>query len=212
MGGEELDLPYASNLYLEGWVIKHSLWPFSWRLRFVSIQSDKLSLHKSQNIAPHKILPLDQNSSVCLSLVGHIEVIEVRSGESILKIFVPPDERTKWITVIALSIRQAKYKTSGSGAMHLPPEQVSSLSYREKLTCWSFVFKLNTKKVIAGTTNDRPERRCIHEESCPICFDSSAGAADSVLLQCGHSFCESCLLTAVHTSSLCPLCRQPIRI
>lgn len=58
--------------------------------------------------------------------------------------------------------------------------------------------------------------------TCAICLEcinsgSSSGSSSSdhqkkniATTDCGHTFCLSCLLTNLHTSNLCPLCRAPI--
>lgn len=58
--------------------------------------------------------------------------------------------------------------------------------------------------------------------TCAICLESinsgsSSGSSSSdhqkknvATTDCGHTFCLSCLLTNLHNSNLCPLCRAPI--
>jgi hypothetical protein len=52
--------------------------------------------------------------------------------------------------------------------------------------------------------------------TCAVClesFDSGSGYAPQkniATTECGHTFCLSCLLTNLHNSNLCPLCRAPI--
>ena len=51
---------------------------------------------------------------------------------------------------------------------------------------------------------------------CAICLeDINVGGSKSAQrnvanTECGHTFCLSCLLTNLHTSNLCPICRAPI--
>ena len=49
---------------------------------------------------------------------------------------------------------------------------------------------------------------------CPICLEHFhlewAPQKNVATTDCGHTFCLSCLLTNLHTSNLCPLCRAPI--
>jgi hypothetical protein len=49
---------------------------------------------------------------------------------------------------------------------------------------------------------------------CPICLEhfhsECAPQKNFATTDCGHTFCLSCLLTNLHTSNLCPLCRTPI--
>ena len=52
--------------------------------------------------------------------------------------------------------------------------------------------------------------------TCAVCLENinvgSNGAPQKNIAttECGHTFCLSCLLTNLHTSNLCPLCRTPI--
>lgn len=54
------------------------------------------------------------------------------------------------------------------------------------------------------------------DNTCAVClesFDSGYAHAPQkniATTECGHTFCLSCLLTNLHTSNLCPLCRTPI--
>ena len=43
--------------------------------------------------------------------------------------------------------------------------------------------------------------------SCPICFSYFA---KPILTSCGHSFCFSCILQHLETSSCCPICRNEV--
>jgi hypothetical protein len=43
--------------------------------------------------------------------------------------------------------------------------------------------------------------------TCVICLDT-AEARDASTLRCGHIFHTSCILTALRSSSLCPMCRD----
>lgn len=49
---------------------------------------------------------------------------------------------------------------------------------------------------------------------CPICLEHFhlewTPQKNVATTDCGHTFCLSCLLTNLHTSNLCPLCRAPI--
>lgn len=49
---------------------------------------------------------------------------------------------------------------------------------------------------------------------CAVClesFDSGYAPQKNIATtECGHTFCLSCLLTNLHNSNLCPLCRAPI--
>lgn len=42
---------------------------------------------------------------------------------------------------------------------------------------------------------------------CVICFDTIQVSANNCRTICGHSFCFSCIATAMRTSAKCPLCR-----
>jgi hypothetical protein len=51
--------------------------------------------------------------------------------------------------------------------------------------------------------------------TCAICLENINAGYGAVqkniaTTECGHTFCLSCLLTNLHTSNLCPLCRAPI--
>lgn len=50
--------------------------------------------------------------------------------------------------------------------------------------------------------------------TCAVClesFDSGYAPQKNIATtECGHTFCLSCLLTNLHNSNLCPLCRAPI--
>jgi hypothetical protein len=52
------------------------------------------------------------------------------------------------------------------------------------------------------------------DNTCAVClesFDSGYAPQKNIATtECGHTFCLSCLLTNLHTSNLCPLCRAPI--
>jgi len=51
--------------------------------------------------------------------------------------------------------------------------------------------------------------------TCAICLENINAGYGTVqkniaTTECGHTFCLSCLLTNLHTSNLCPLCRAPV--
>lgn len=52
------------------------------------------------------------------------------------------------------------------------------------------------------------------DNTCAVClesFDSGYAPQKNIATtECGHTFCLSCLLTNLHNSNLCPLCRAPI--
>jgi hypothetical protein len=53
------------------------------------------------------------------------------------------------------------------------------------------------------------------DNTCAVClesFDSGYAPQKNIATtDCGHTFCLSCLLTNLHNSNLCPLCRAPIQ-
>jgi hypothetical protein len=53
------------------------------------------------------------------------------------------------------------------------------------------------------------------DNTCAVClesFDSGYAPQKNIATtECGHTFCLSCLLTNLHNSNLCPLCRAPIQ-
>ena len=53
------------------------------------------------------------------------------------------------------------------------------------------------------------------DNTCAVCLESFGAAMGAsqkniATTECGHIFCLSCLLTNLHNSNLCPLCRAPI--
>ena len=74
------------------------------------------------------------------------------------------------------------------------------------LTC------VETAEIGVGTS--RHDDGGDQDSVCPIClehFHSECAPQKNVATtDCGHTFCLSCLLTNLHTSNLCPLCRTPI--
>ncbi|CAN0897922.1 E3 ubiquitin-protein ligase RING1-like [Linum grandiflorum] len=48
--------------------------------------------------------------------------------------------------------------------------------------------------------------------SCPICWEEMAGRGRVIRLECNHIFDESCLLSWLHISASCPLCRSLVSV
>ena len=70
-----------------------------------------------------------------------------------------------------------------------------------------------TVDVGVGCDHDHYEHSAM---TCAVCLENidvgSNGAPQKnvATTECGHTFCLSCLLTNLHNSNLCPLCRAPI--
>ena len=65
------------------------------------------------------------------------------------------------------------------------------------------------RKLVQTAIADMVKPEDITKKMCPICFDREVTMA---MVPCGHTFCQGCSNTAVHTEyrSKCPQCRQSI--
>ena len=43
-----------------------------------------------------------------------------------------------------------------------------------------------------------------YDFTCPICFDK---IKDTMISECGHLFCYSCLMTCLDSKKECPICK-----
>jgi hypothetical protein len=66
-----------------------------------------------------------------------------------------------------------------------------------------FDFIHNRKKLLVS------ENGVEADVTCAVCFE---GMKEPILLQCGHTFCYSCLVRCAETKVLCPMCREPFII
>lgn len=65
------------------------------------------------------------------------------------------------------------------------------------------------RKLIQTAITDMVKPDDVTKKMCPICFDREVAMA---MVPCGHTFCQGCSNTAIHTEyrSKCPQCRQPV--
>jgi len=57
-----------------------------------------------------------------------------------------------------------------------------------------------------GRRASSSELDSLGSQTCSICFDAFTSP---VVLPCGHSFCEHCIMQWLFRDATCPVCRQP---